>query len=182
MNKVALYILVLLFFGCSTAEKSPYTIELGKNIYLDKAKEINIEEFMRLWMRNRKVIPSSFDGNMNEVKKDAFFTYFNIRTLKYPYYYKINNDELDSVNYKSIVGTEVIKNFEKEIIPQVDKDLYRKKTGQSLGLNNFRYNWQYNKLNQTIEIQCRCKANWGFQKIIDKTYTAFFSIPKNAFL
>lgn len=179
MKTLACYVTLLVLLGsCNSSAKFSNDLQYQKGSSLNEIKPITLEAFMERWMENITLKPGWFNTNLCEMQKDSVYTYFKKETLKTPLYYKVRNDELATVDYKSVEGQLIFEKFEKEIIPHADKDLVKSYTHTSFNNSNRRYDWHYNRQNKEMIIECYWKEHWGFKKIIDKKYIAVYSIDK----
>ncbi|GAB2813738.1 hypothetical protein [Ferruginibacter profundus] len=181
MKRIALYITLAAWCSCSPSSKFTDDWQYQRGAVLTDIKAISLEGFMERWMQNIKLKPGWFDANLNEMHKDTLYTYFKKATLKTPLYYKVRNDDLGTVDYTAVDGELIFEKFKNEIVPQEDKNLVKRFTHMSFDESKRRYNWHYNRQNREIIIDCYWKEHWGFKKIIDKKYTAVYSIDKKAF-
>ncbi len=182
MKTVVLYIAILALFGCTTTTSKIFNdTPFSRGPALNAIKTITLEEFMERWMLNIKLKPGWFDANINEMQKDSVYTYFKKETLKSPLYFKVPNDELATVDYKSVDGQLIFERFENEIVPQADRDLVKSYTHMSFDNSRRRFDWHYNRPNKEMIIDCYWKEPGVFKKVIDKKYTAVYSIDKKGF-
>ena len=182
MKTIHFYIILILLCSCTSLMKFPDELQYQRGTSLTDIKTITLEGFIERWIQNSNVGGKRSSFSLNEMHKDSLYTYFKKETLKTPYYYKVLNEELATVDYASVDGELIFGKFKNEIVPQEDKDLVKSYTHMSFDESKRRYDWHYNRQNKEIIIECYWKEHWGFKKIIDKKYTAVYSVDKKGFI
>ncbi|MBS1512187.1 MAG: hypothetical protein JST86_15165 [Bacteroidetes bacterium] len=177
-----LLITLIILSGCTTNSRFGNDLQYQSGPSLAAIKPISIEGFMERWMQNYTVKPGTFNSNITELSRDSAYTYFYRNTLKTPLYFKVLTAELNNTDYTTVDGAWIFAKFREEIIPAEDIALVKNITGKSFEESNRKYNWQYNKEKKEMNITCIWKEHWGFSKILDKKYTAVYSIDQKTFL
>lgn len=158
--------------SCRTSQDFINFNEINQGIHLDKAKEIIIDTFLTIWIENES--KPKFDMNLNELYKDSTFTYFGKQRPKYQSFYKIKNENLNSIDYKSIIGDSIRMKFYYEIIPLKDRN---KRNNCSSAFIDFDYKYRYIESETSIEIKCQYKVVCEFLiRIIKEEYIAKYDI------
>jgi hypothetical protein len=141
---------------------------------LAKAKEIDIDTFLIIWLENTQ--HSKVDFNLNELYQDSIFTYFGKQTFNHQNLYKIRKENLNSVDYKSIDGDLINERFYNDIIPAEDRNKQNQCSSASISID---YKYHYIESANTIEIECHYKVLCEFFiRIINKDYKAKYDIGK----
>ena len=173
MNKPGCLIILFVILGCTSSKYLIDFKEVEKGNLLDKAKEIELSEFIPLWVENR--IHSKMDFNLHELYRDSDFTYFGKHANKYEGFFKIKNADLFRVNYKTIVGDSIRNKMYNEIIPQSDKNKAQADCGW--GSFNGSYKYRYLEMENSIEITFNWKVKCEFFVTrLDKKYIAKYNI------
>jgi hypothetical protein len=152
-------------------------IDLGQvrnGSHLDKAKEIELDTFLTVWLENTH--PFKVDMNLNELYKDSSFTYFGKQTFKYQELLKIENEILKKVDYKSLNGDSIKTMFYEEIIPQEDRNKSNSKKCSWLSIK-IDFNYKFIESENIIEISCRYKVVCeSMVTLVKKDYHAKYDI------
>lgn len=175
-NKVSLGLALipglLYLSNCSSTKEFIKFEEVRLGNHLTKAKEIDVDTFLIIWLENRQYV--KFDINLNELYQDSIFTYFGKQTFKYQNLYKVRNESLRGVDYKSIVGDYIRERFYYDIIPIGDRNKQNNCTSASISIE---YKYRFNKAENSIEIECHYKVLCEFFiRIINKDYKAKYDI------
>jgi hypothetical protein len=121
---------------------------------------------------------------MNELYADSQFIYFG-HYARYTIlrFLKVDKQELAGVNYNDINGTVIRDRFIKEIVPEEDKARVAKKEKScTMGYYSTEFSYKYLPATREVEISYHWKINCEFlYKIINKTYTARYSLDSNTF-
>jgi len=167
-----LFLRTLFFSGCASSQELVKFEEVKLGLHLDKAKEIDLDTFLVIWTSKTK--NPKRPTNLEELYKDSLCTYFGIPVSKKLEFYKVNNDRLKIVDYKSIDGEDIRNNFYEKIIPLEDKDNLKKCTSRT---HDIEYKYRFIESENSIEIDCHFKVlcEWVI-KTINNDYKAMYNI------
>ena len=183
--KNILFVIIIAFslLTCGTTKDLIDFKEVRQGYLLDKANEIELGDFLIIWIENTNFQPK-VDFGLNELFKDSTYTYFGKQTFKYQKLYKIRNNYLIRVDYKSINGDFIRMKFLDEVIPQEDKNrVSRKMKNCTSSFTSYDYNYRYVESDDQIEIQCLWKVKCDFlYNLIKKEYRANYDITKSKFI
>jgi len=86
----------------------------------------------------------------------------------------VRNDNLNNIDYYSIIGDSIREKFYYEIIPLKDRN---KQNNCSSAIIDFDYTYRYVEKENSIEVKCRYKVLCEFLfTIIKKDYAAIYDI------
>lgn len=178
-NIVFLIIIAFSLLRCGTTKDFIDFKEIKQGNLLDKANEIELGYFLIVWIENTR--QPKVDFNLNELYKDSTFTYFGKQTFKYQNFYKIRNDYLIKVDYKSINGNSIRMKFIDEVIPQEDKKKVSSKSKNCTGtFISYDFNYRFIENDDQIEVLCHWKVKCEFLfNLINKEYRANYNITKS---
>jgi hypothetical protein len=163
---------LLYLSNCSSSKEYIKFEEVRLGNHLSKAKEIDIDTFLIIWLENTQY--SKVDFNLNELYHDSIFTYFGKQTFKYQNLYKIRNETLCRVDHKSIVGDFIKERFYYDIIPIEDRNKQNNCSSASISID---YKYRFIEPENSIEIECHYKVLCElFIRIIHKDYKAKYDI------
>lgn len=148
---------------------------------ISKAKEISLDTFMIHWMERTVDLPNP-NPSFNQVHKDSVFTYFVRRPGNARNYYKISNLSLARVDYRSINGDSIRRQFYDEIIPEKDRIKLSLKECRSSGSTSFHYQYKFIENEAAVEIYCKCRASCDFIVKLKETYAAKYDLRNKKFI
>lgn len=158
--------------SCSSSKEFIKFDEVTLGNHLGKAREIDIDSFLIIWLDNTQY--SKIDFNLHKLFQDSLYTYFGKQTFKNQDLFKIRNERLIRLDYHSINGDFIKERFYNDIIPIEDRNKQNNCTSASISID---YVYRYIESENSIEIYCHYKVLCEFFiRIIKKDYKAKYNI------
>jgi hypothetical protein len=177
---IAIIIIIGLLGACYGQKQYLDFGQVRNGNYLDKAKEVQLDTFVSVWLENTH--PFKVDMNLNELYRDTSFTYFGKQTFKNQELIKIKSDELKRLDYKSLNGDSIRKKFYNEVIPTEDKNKSEKKNCTTTTINiDFKY--KFIESENVIEVRCHYKVTCEFMiRLVKADYFAKYDLRNRTFI
>ena len=176
-NFLILILSLFLLSGCGTTKNTVNFTKVRKGEQLDRANEITVEQFLRIWINNS--YPVKIDINCHELYKDERFTYFGKNNLKLlslePHLFKVRNDSLNLQlgNYNKIDGQIIRQEFWEKIVPKADINTWKNiECTSSSSRPTYTYELKDHKIRIGLHWRIRCDG----RKILEKDYNGYYDL------